>query len=74
MAKILTSKLEWHDGREIPSPSSGSFLILNNRGEIAEAEYKYGKWLQYRWSVLYRDNNDIIAWCRFSDIKAPKGF
>ena len=39
MAQKISSELEWHDGKEIPDPSSGSFLILTASGNLAEAEY-----------------------------------
>lgn len=61
----VTSEIEWHDGKDIPNPSTGSFLIITKDGGIAEAEYKYNKWLQYRWNTSY---DSVIAWCRLSDI------
>lgn len=64
------NELEWHDGKEIPEPTSGSFLILTKGGGIAEAEYKDNQWLQYRWEATHKD---VIAWCRLSDIKLPEG-
>ena len=69
MSMKVTNELEWHDGKEIPKPSTGSFLILTKDGGIAEAEYKYNQWLQYRWRTTHKD---VIAWCRLSDIKLPE--
>lgn len=62
---IVTSEIEWHDGKDIPNPSTGSFLIITKEGGLAEAEYKDNKWLQYRWNVSH---DSVIAWCRLSDI------
>ena len=82
--KELPCILTWHDGNEIPNPSTGSFLILNSQGWLAEAEYnkkgieKYfpdctgGYWIQYRWSAPLKPEY-VIAWCRFSDILKPEG-
>lgn len=70
MSMKITNELEWHNGKEIPKPSTGSFLILTKNGGIAEAEYKDNQWLQYRWEATYKD---VIAWCRLSDIKTPEG-
>lgn len=70
MSIRVTNELEWHDGKEIPNPSTGSFLILTKSGGIAEAEYKNDQWLQYRWGAIHKD---VIAWCRLSDIKTPEG-
>jgi hypothetical protein len=70
--KEVPCTLTWHDGNEIPNPSTGSFLILNTSRNIAEAEFKDGVWIQYRWNATYK-YKDIIAWCRFSDIKTPEG-
>lgn len=66
----ITNELEWHDGKEIPNPSTGSFLILTKDGGIAEAEYKNDRWFQYRWGVTHKA---VIEWCRLSDIKLPEG-
>ena len=66
----ITNELEWHNGKEIPNHSTGSFLILTKNGGIAEAEYKNSHWLQYRWEAIH---TDVIAWCRLSDIKLPEG-
>ncbi len=70
MSMKITNELEWHGGKEIPNPSTGSFLILTKSGGIAEAEYKDNQWLQYRWRATHKD---VIAWCRLSDIKLPEG-
>ena len=70
MSIIVTNELEWHDGKEIPESTTGSFLILTKNGGIAEAEYKDNQWLQYRWGATHKD---VIAWCRLSDIKTPEG-
>ena len=70
MSMKITNELEWHNGKEIPNPSTGSFLILTKSGGIAEAEYKGNQWLQYRWGATHKD---VIAWCRLSDIKTPEG-
>ena len=70
MSMKITNELEWHGGKEIPNPSTGSFLILTKSGGIAEAEYKNDQWLQYRWGATHKD---VIAWCRLSDIKTPEG-
>lgn len=77
MTQKISAALEWHDGREIPDPSSGSFLILTKNGGIAEAEYidrtpdcNGGCWVQYRWSATL-EREQVVAWCRFSDIRAP---
>lgn len=72
MSIKITNELEWHDGKEIPKPSTGSFLILTKNGGVAEAEYKGGRWFQYRWSIEYLSYKDVIAWCRLSDIKLPE--
>lgn len=37
MSMKITNELEWHGGKEIPNPSTGSFLILTKNGGIAEA-------------------------------------
>lgn len=63
----VTSEIEWHDGKDIPNPSTGSFLIITKDGGLAEAEYKDNKWLQYRWNVSH---GFVIAWCRLSDINS----
>lgn len=55
---IVTSEIEWHDGKDIPNPSTGSFLIITKDGGLAEAEYKDNKWLQYRWNVSH---DSVIA-------------
>lgn len=65
----IVNELEWHDGGDIPEPTSGSFLILTKNGGIAEAEYRNGQWLQYRWNARPRD---VIAWCRLSDVIPPE--
>ena len=70
MSIKTVNELEWHDGKEIPNPSTGSFLILTKNGGVAEAEYKDNQWLQYRWGAIHKD---VIAWCRLSDIKTPEG-
>lgn len=70
MSIRVTNELEWHDGKEMPNHSTGSFLILTKNGGIAEAEYKNDQWLQYRWGATHKD---VIAWCRLSDIKTPEG-
>lgn len=70
MSIRVTNELGWHGGKEIPNPSTGSFLILTKSGGIAEAEYKDNQWLQYRWGATHKD---VIAWCRLSDIKTPEG-
>lgn len=62
---IVTSEIEWHDGKDIPNPSTGSFFIITKDGGLAEAEYKDNKWLQYRWNVLH---DSVVTWCRLSDI------
>ena len=79
MVQKISSELEWHDGKEIPNPSSGSFLILTAAGNLAEAEYidktpycTGGCWVQYRWSATLKQEQ-VIAWCRVSDIKTPNG-
>lgn len=72
MSIKITNELEWHDSKEIPKPSTGSFLILTKNGGVAEAEYKGGRWFQYRWSIDYLSYKDVIAWCRLSDIKLPE--
>lgn len=69
MSEKIISELEWHNGKEIPEPSMGSFLILTKDGGIAEAEYRNKQWLQYRWGATVKD---VIAWCRLSDIKTPE--
>ena len=61
----IISEIEWHNGKDIPEPATGSFLILTKDGGVAEGEYRNGHWLQYRWDARYKD---IIAWCRLSDI------
>lgn len=70
MSTKITNELEWHNGKDIPEPTTGSFLILTKNGGIAEAEYKNEQWLQYRWNSKPKD---VIAWCRLSDIKLPEG-
>ena len=62
---IVTSEIKWHNGKDIPNPSTGSFLIITKDGGLAEAEYKDNKWLQYRWSVSH---DSVIAWDRLSDV------
>ncbi len=69
MSMKITNELEWHDGKEIPKPSTGSFLILTKDSGIAEAEYKDNQWLQYRWGATHQD---VIAWCKLSDIRPPE--
>lgn len=64
------NELEWHDGKEIPKPTTGSFLIITALSGIAEAEYKNEQWLQYRWGATHKN---VIAWCRLSDIRLPEG-
>ena len=64
---IVTSEIEWHDGKDIPNTSAGSFLIITKDGGLSEAEYKYNKWLQYRWNVLH---DSVIALCRPSDVNS----
>lgn len=49
MSVKITSVLTWYSGKEIPKPSTGSFLIITALSGIAEAEYRDNKWLQYRW-------------------------
>lgn len=73
MIKETHCTLTWHDGKEIPNPSNGSFIILNNQGWIAEAEYNEtrGYWMQYRWSTILSPNQ-VLAWCRISDIIIPE--
>ena len=70
MSIKTVNELEWHNGKEIPKPSTGSFLILTKNGGIAEAEYKDNQWLQYRWGATHKD---VIVWCQLSDIKLPEG-
>ena len=65
----MSKENKWHSGKEIPNPSTGSFLILNNDGSMAEAEYKEGHWFQYRWGATIKE---VVAWCSFSDIERPK--
>ncbi len=65
----VVNEIEWHDGRDIPEPASGSFIILTKSGGIAEAEYRDGRWLQYRWNASHKA---VIAWCRLSDIIPPE--
>lgn len=60
--------LTWHT-EKTPSQNTGSFLILTDKGDIAEAEYKKdSEWFQYRWSVPNSHLN-VVAWCPFSEIK-----
>ena len=72
MSMKITNELEWHNGQDIPNPSTGSFLILTKNGGIAEAEYRNNRWFQYRWSIEYLSYKDVIAWCRLSDIIPPE--
>ena len=72
MSIRVTNELEWHNGKDIPEPTTGSFLILTKNGGIAEAEYRNNRWFQYRWSIEYLSYKDVIAWCRLSDIIPPE--
>lgn len=68
---IKATTLTWHTKEEKPHSKSGSFLILTDKGDIAEAEYsEQNGWFQYRWSVPNSHLN-VIAWCPFSDIERP---
>lgn len=68
----LTKKsyLKWHKyPDDDPESYSGSFLILTDTGEIAEAEYRGNTgWFQYRWSTPI-ESDHVIAWCAFASIK-----
>jgi hypothetical protein len=44
MSIKTVNELEWHDGKEIPKPSTGSFLILTKNGGVAEAHKDVIAW------------------------------
>lgn len=77
------SRKGWHEGSEVPDPSTGSFIIYKYDGSMAEAEYhkerlnRYeqleGYWIQYRWSAAVRPQ-DVLAWCRMSDLQVEIPF
>lgn len=65
--------MKWHKyPDESPQDShTGGYLILNNFGDIAEAEYRGDGWFQYRWSS-YLHGDAVIAWCSLDEIDRPE--
>lgn len=65
--------MKWHKyPDESPQDShTGGYLILNNFGDIAEAEYRGDGWFQYRWSS-YLHGDAVIAWCSLDKIERPE--
>ena len=63
--------IKWHNyPEEKPDTNGGSFLILKDDGDIAEAEYnEQNGWLQYRWSAPLGFKH-VVAWCSFENIKS----
>lgn len=61
-------EITWHDGKQTPNDESGSYIILTNKGDIAEAEWRNNHWYQYRWSSQY-EPHEVKAWCRLDDVK-----
>lgn len=60
--------ITWHDGKQTPNIESGSYIILTNNGNIAEAEWRNNHWHQYRWGSQY-EPHEIKAWCSLDDVK-----
>lgn len=60
--------ITWHDGKQTPNVESGSYIILTNKGDIAEAEWRNNHWYPYRWSSKY-EPNEVRAWCHLDDVK-----
>lgn len=60
--------ITWHDGKQTPNDETGSYIILTNKGNIAEAEWRNNHWYQYRWSSQY-EPHEVKAWCRLDDVK-----
>lgn len=65
--------MKWHKypDEEPQSSHSGSYLILNHFGDIAEAEFRGDGWFQYRWST-YLHGDAVVAWCSFDEIEKPE--
>ena len=66
-------KMKWHKCTdELPKDThSGSYLIINHFGDIAEAEYRGNNdWYLYRWAT-YLHGDHVLAWCSFDDIEKP---
>lgn len=63
--------MKWRNCKdELPEPHSGSYLIINYFGDIAEAEYRDDEWFQYKWSTCL-DNYHVLAWCSLKDVELP---
>ena len=60
--------ITWHDGKQTPNVESGSYIILTNKGNIAEAEWRNNHWYQYRWGSQY-EPHEVKAWCSLDDVK-----
>ena len=61
--------IKWHNyPEEKPDTNVGSFLILKDDGDIAEAEYRENGWFQYRWSAPLGFKH-VVAWCSFDSIR-----
>lgn len=60
--------ITWYDGKQTPNDESGSYIILTNKGNIAEAEWRNNHWYPYRWSSQY-EPHEVKAWCRLDDVK-----